>query len=83
MRTVRLGQRWNRRFATLGLVLSMGLILAAGQVIESSAAQPDPTSADRKELVEPRDNQHVRHSPAATRAVHQKGHRKDHRSFQL
>ena len=83
MRTVRLRQRWNRRFTTLGLVLSVGLILGAGQFIESSAAQPDPTSADREELVEPRDNQHVEQSPAATRAVHQKGHRSNQRNFQL
>lgn len=83
MRTVRLRQRWNRRFTALGLATSMGLILGAGQVIESSTAQPDPTSADREELVEPRENQHVRQSPAATRAVHQKGHRSDQRNFRL
>ena len=83
MRTVRLRQRWNRRFTTLGLVLSMGLILGAGQVIESSSAEPAPSSADREELAEPADNQPVRESPGASRAVHQKGHRTDHRSFQL
>ena len=83
MRTVRLRQRWNRRFTTLGLVLSMGLILGASQVIESSAAEPDPTSADREEMVEPADNRPVRESPGASRAVHLEGHRTDHRSLQL
>ena len=83
MRTVRLRQRWNRRFTTLGLVLSMGLILGASQVIESSAAEPKPPSADRKEMVEPADNQPVRESPGASRAVHQEGHRADRPSFQL
>ena len=83
MRTVRLRQRWNRRFTTLGLVLSVGLILGAGQVIESSAAQPDPSSADREETVVPTDNQPVRESLGTSRAVHQKGHRTDHRSFRL
>ena len=83
MRTVRLRQRWNRRFTTLGLVLSMGLILGASQVIESSAAEPDPTSADREELVEPVDNRPVRESPVTSRAVHQKGHRADYRSRRL
>lgn len=83
MRTVRLRQHWNRRFTTLGLVLSMGLILGAGQVIEASAAAADSTSADRKELVEPEGEQPVRESHATSRAVHHEGHRTDDRNFRL
>lgn len=83
MRTVHLRQRWNRRFTTLGLVLSMGLILGAGQVIESSAAEPDPASADREEMVEPADNHRVRESSGTSRAVHRKGHWTDLRGVRL
>lgn len=83
MRTVRLSQRWNRRFTTLGLALSMGLILGAGQVVESSAAEPKPASADREEMVEPADDRPVRESPGTSRAVHRMGHRKDQGAFRL
>lgn len=83
MRTVRLRQRWNRRFTTLGLVISMGLIVGAGQVIESSAAEPDPTSADREELVEPAGSHPVPESPGTARTVHRKGHRTNDRGFRL
>lgn len=83
MRTVHLRQRWNRRFTTLGLVLSMGLILGAGQVIESSAAEPDPASADREEMVEPAYNHPAGKSPGTSRTVHHKGHPTDLRSFRL
>ena len=83
MRTVRLRQRWNRRFTTLGLVVSVGLIVGAGQVIESSAAEPDPTSADREEPAEPAYNHPVRESPGTARTVHRKGHRTDDGGFRL
>jgi len=83
MRTVRLNQRWNRRFTTFGLVRSVGLILGAGQVIESSAAEPKPASADREEMVDPADNPPVREDHGTSRTVHRKGHREDHGTFRL
>lgn len=42
MRTVRLAQRFNRLQATLGLVLSMCLILGANRLAVSDAAEPPP-----------------------------------------
>ena len=45
MRTVRLAQRFNRLQATLGLVLSMCLILGANRLAVSDAAKPPPDGA--------------------------------------
>ncbi len=45
MRTVRLAQRFNRLQATLGLVLSICLILGANRLAVSDAAEPPPGSA--------------------------------------
>lgn len=44
MRTVRLAQRFNRLQATLGLVLSICLILGANRLAVSDAAEPPPGS---------------------------------------
>ena len=45
MRTVRLAQRFNRLQATLGLVLSICVILGANRLAVSDAAEPAPGSA--------------------------------------
>ena len=44
MRTVRLAQRFNRLQATLGLVLSICLILGANRLVAPDAADPPPGS---------------------------------------
>ena len=45
MRTVRLAQRFNRVQATLGLVLSMCLILGANRLVASDATESPPRGA--------------------------------------
>ena len=83
MRTVRLRQPLSRRFTALGLGLSMGLILVAGQVIGSGAPETGPDSANREETVAPADDRPARESPGASRAVHGRGHREADRSLRL
>ena len=82
MRTIRLRRRGNRRLTAAGLALSLGLILGAGEVIESRTAAQEPP-APKQEVVEPVDHRSLEQSPAATRSVHQKGHPRVGRTFQL
>lgn len=57
MRTVRLAQRFNRLQATLGLVLSMFLILGANRLAAPDAAEPPPGSAPKCQgQIEPGDS---------------------------
>ncbi len=83
MRTVRLRRRGNRRLTAAGLILSVGLILGAGQVIESQTAASEPASPKHEEVVEPVEHRSVQESPSAPRTVHQKGHPRVGRTFQL
>lgn len=83
MRTIRLGRRGNRRLTAAGLAVSLGLILGAGEVIESRTAAQDPPAPKPEEVVEPVDRRSLEQSPAATRSVHHKGHPRIGRIFQM
>ncbi|MDE2985106.1 MAG: hypothetical protein OXU69_10405 [Gemmatimonadota bacterium] len=83
MRTIRLRRRGNARLTAAGLFLSLGLILGAGEVIESRTAAQEPPAPSHEEVVEPVDHRSLEQSPAATRSVHQKGHPRLGRIFQL
>lgn len=83
MRTIRLRRRGNLRLTAAGLILSVGLILGAGEVIESRTAAQEPSSPKSEEVVEPGNHRTVGESPAATRSVHQKGHPRIGRIMQI
>lgn len=83
MRTIRLRRRGNLRLTAAGLILSVGLILGAGEVIEASDGDPGAASPKSEEVVEPGHHRTVEESPAATRSVHQKGHPLIGRTLQL
>ena len=83
MRTIRLRRRGNLRLTAAGLILSVGLILGAGEVIESRTAAQEPPSPKSEEVVEPGRRHSAEESPAATRSVHQKGHPRFGRTLQL
>ncbi len=74
MRTIRLRRRGNSRLTAAGLILSLGLILGAGEVIESRTAAQEPTAPERHEVVEPVEHRSLERSPAGSRSVHPKGH---------
>ena len=83
MRTIRLRRRGNGRLTAAGLILSLGLILGAGEVIESRTAAQEPSLPEHEEVVEPADHHSLEKSPGATRSVHQKGHPRVGRILQL
>lgn len=84
MRTIRLRRRGNGRLTAAGLILSLGLILGAGEVIESRTAARQPSPPEHEEVVEPVvDRRSLEKSPAATRSVHQKGHPRVGGTFRL
>ncbi|MYB97055.1 MAG: hypothetical protein F4123_10395 [Gemmatimonadetes bacterium] len=83
MRTIRLKRSGNGRLTAAGLFLSLGLILGAGEVIESRTAAQEPTAPKPEEVVEPVDHRSLEQSPGATRSVHHKGHPRFGRTFQL
>ena len=83
MRTIRLRRRGNLRLTATGLILSVGLILGAGEVIDSQVATPEPAPPKQEEVMEPVQHRSVHESPAAPRTVHQKGHPRVGRTFQL
>ena len=83
MRTIRLRRRGNSRLTAAGMILSLGLILGAGEVIESRTAAQEPALPEHDEVVEPVDHHSLEQSPAATRIVLQKGHPRVGRTFRL
>lgn len=81
MTSLHLKRRSNRRASTLGLVLSLALIVSASGIIGVNAVAPESQCPHAEEAAEYEANEKGAGSYSVSPTVRTEGHREDHRTL--